>query len=77
MEDLFLRSTSAEALRAELHRSDLLREAATSRLVRAASADSSSNAATGPGFVNRVRTAVAGLARPAQADCRPTARTAP
>ena len=35
MDDLFLRSTSAEALRAELHRSDLLREAATSRLVRA------------------------------------------
>ena len=72
MEDLFLRSTSAEALRAELHRSDLLREAATSRLVRAASADSLSNVATGPGFVARVRTAVAGLARPAQAaqaDC--------
>ena len=69
MDHLFLRSTSAEALRAELHRSDLLREAATSRLVRAASAGSASNVAAGPGFVSRVRTAFAGLARPAQADC--------
>ena len=69
MEDLFLRSTSAEALRAELHRSDLLREAATSRLVSASSSRPTSNVATGPGLVSRVRTAFAGLARPAQANC--------
>ena len=66
MDHLFLRSTSAEALRAELHRSDLLREAATSRRVRAASAGPTSKLAAGPGFVSRVRTAFAGLgpARP-------------
>jgi len=69
MEDLFLRSTSAEALRAELHRSDLLREGAASRRIRAASAGPASNVAAGPGFVSRVRTAFAGLARPARADC--------
>ena len=69
MDHLILRSTSAEALRAELHRSDLLREAATSRRLRAASAGTTSNVAAGPGFVSRVRTAFAGLGRPAQADC--------
>jgi hypothetical protein len=69
MDHLILGSTSAEALRAELHRSDLLREAATSRLVRAASAGTTSSVATGPGFVGRVRTAFAGLGRPTQADC--------
>jgi hypothetical protein len=69
MEDLFLRSTSAEALRAELHRSDLLREAATSRLVRASSAGTTASVTAGPGWVSRVRTAIAGLGRPAQADC--------
>lgn len=69
MDHLMLRSTSAEALRAELHRSDLLREAATTRLVRTASAGMTSSVVTGPGFVGRVRTAFAGLGRPAQADC--------
>jgi hypothetical protein len=69
MDDLFLRSTSAEALHAELHRSDLLRVAASSRRVRAASAGATANVAAGPGFVSRVRAAFAGLARPAQADC--------
>jgi len=69
MDHLVLRSTSAEALRAELHRSDLMREAATSRLVRAASAGTTARVRTGPGWVSRVRTAYAGFARPAQADC--------
>ena len=69
MDHRILGSTSAVALRAELHRSDLLREAATSRLVRAASAGTTSSVATGPGFVGRVRTAFAGLGRPTQADC--------
>jgi hypothetical protein len=69
MDHLNLLSTSAEALRAELHRSDLLREAATARRFRAASAGTSSSVATRPGFVGRVRTAFAGLGRPAQVDC--------
>jgi hypothetical protein len=69
MDNLMLRSTSAEALRAELHRSDLLREAATTRLIRAASAGTNSSVASGPGFVGRARTALGGLGRPAQADC--------
>jgi len=69
MDNLILRSTSAEALHAELHRSDLLREGAASRRVRAASTGSTSNVAAGPGFVSRVRTAFSGLTRPAQADC--------
>ena len=69
MDHLILRSTSAEAIRAELHRSDLLREAATSRLVRAGSSGTTSSVPTGPGFVGRVRTAFAGLGRPAQVDC--------
>jgi hypothetical protein len=63
-----LQSTSAEALRAELHRAELLREAATSRLARAASAGTTSSPVTGPGFVRRVRTAFTGLDRPAQVD---------
>ncbi len=71
MEDLILRSTSAAALQAELRRSDLLREAAANRRFRAVSAGTHSNAATGPGFVGRFRTAFAGLGRPgsAQANC--------
>ena len=34
MENLFMRSISGEALRAELHRADLLAEAANSRRLR-------------------------------------------
>ena len=34
MDNLFIRSISGEALRAELHRSDLLAEAANNRLAR-------------------------------------------
>ena len=65
MDHLVLRSTSAEALQAELHRSDLLREAATSRLVRGASEGMTS----GPGWVGRLRTVVASVGRPAQPEC--------
>jgi hypothetical protein len=39
MERLILRSTSAEALRAELHRSQLLMEAASHRKARSAGPD--------------------------------------
>ena len=69
MDRLVLRSTSAEALQAELHRSDLLREAATSRRVGAASDGITSSVTTGPGWVGRLRTAFAGVGRPAAADC--------
>jgi hypothetical protein len=70
MDHMVLRSTSAEALQAELHRSDLLREAATSRLIRGAASDGpTSSVMTGPGWVSRLRTAVASLGRPAAADC--------
>ena len=69
MDNLFLRSTSAEALRAELHRADLLREAATARRLRATPVGTTSAVASGPGLVSRVRTALAGVGRPAQVDC--------
>ena len=69
MDKLFLRSTSEEALRAELHRADLLREAATTRWLRATTVAITADVASGPGFVGRVRTALAGVGRPAQVDC--------
>lgn len=63
MERLILRSTSAEALRAELHRSQLLREAASHRRARSAGADV---ATLVPGrhdtIIGRFRTALAGVA---------------
>ena len=69
MERLILRSTSVEALKAELHRADLLREAATGRRVRVEPTGTTQMVASGPGFVGRVRVAVAGFGRPARADC--------
>jgi hypothetical protein len=69
MDNLFLRSTSAEALRAELHHVDLLREAATTRWLRATTVGTTLDLACGPGLVSRVRTALAGVGRPAQVDC--------
>ena len=72
MDHLNLLSTSAEALGAEPHRSDLLGEAATAQRFRAASAGSSSSVATGPRFVGRV-----GRRSPAwPGPPGPTARTA-
>ena len=69
MDHLILRSTSAEALRAELHRADLLREAATTRWLGETPAGSTSDMTSGPGLVSRLRIALAGLGRPAQVDC--------
>ena len=56
MQTLISRSPNAEALRAELHRDELFREAAASRLARAASAEPASTAA-GPRFAGRIRAA--------------------
>jgi hypothetical protein len=69
MDRMITLGTSTEAIRAELHRSDLLREAAISRRFRVASDGMASKVVASPGFVRRVRTAFAGLGRPAQADC--------
>ena len=70
MYDLIARSPSAEALRAELHRHDLFREAAASRLARSATAGPTATT-TGPGIAGRVRAAFAGWGRPParQAEC--------
>ena len=69
MDRMITLGTSMEAIRAELHRSDLLREAAMSRRFRVASDGMTAHVAASPGFVSRVRTAFAGLRRPAQSDC--------
>jgi hypothetical protein len=61
MERLILRSTSAEALRAELHQSELLREAASSRRARGAHPDVAAPAATRrETIIGRLRAALAG-----------------
>jgi len=63
MERLIMRSTSAEALRAELHRSALLREAASHRQARGAGPDV---ATADPGrretIIGRFRATLAGAA---------------
>ena len=69
MDNLFIRSVSVEALRAELHRSDLLVEAANNRLARAASTRPASSGDAGTSTLGRMRNALADLGRPAQADC--------
>ena len=68
MNTLIVRSPNAEALRAELHREDLFREAAASRLARSATA--AADRAAGPGFGGRIRAALSSLGQPVQrADC--------
>jgi hypothetical protein len=71
MYDLIARSPSAEALRAELHRHDLFREAAASRLARSATAAGPIATTRGPGIAGRARAAFAGWGRPParQAEC--------
>ena len=72
MDNLFIRSVSAEALRAELNRHDLLREAANNRLASGASSRPTSRGAPG-----RIRSPACELPSPAWAGPpRPTARTA-
>ena len=69
MDNPFIRSISGEALRAELHRSDLLAEAVNNRLARAASTGPTSRGRPGTSAFVRMRSSLADLARPAQADC--------
>ena len=72
MERLILRSTSAEALRAELHQAELLREAASHRQARGAGPDV---APADPGhhetIMGRFRAALGGAAidRSRSAEC--------
>jgi hypothetical protein len=70
MHDLIARSPNAEALRAELRRDELFREAAVSRLVRAASLEgrSTTNSAES-GLISRIRTAIGSVGQPARPDC--------
>ena len=61
MERLILRSTSADALRAELHRSELLREAASTRQARGAGLDVTAVVPTRrEAIIGRFRAALAG-----------------
>ena len=69
MDNVFIRSVSGEALRAELHRSDLIAEAAHNRLARAASTRPPSSGRAGTSTLGRMRSALADLGRPAQANC--------
>ena len=69
MNQLIVRSTSAEALQAELHRSDLLTEVANSKRARAASSVATSHETAGSTFVRRIRAAFADVGRPAQVEC--------
>lgn len=68
MDTLISRSPSTEALRAELHRDDLFREAAASRLARSAAAAAAPT--TGPGLAGRIRAALTSWGQPVQqAEC--------
>ena len=70
MYDLIARSPNAEALRAELHRNDLFREAAASRLARSDAGAESMATTRGSSIAGRVRTAFAAWARPVrQTEC--------
>jgi hypothetical protein len=74
MDRLVAHSTSAEALLAELHRHDLLRQASQSRRAR----EGRPGRATGPvaggraAFVGRVRSALRELTRSSQIECSET-----
>jgi hypothetical protein len=63
MERLILRSTSSEALRAELHRSELLKEAVSHRQARGAGPDVATLVPGRHGtIIGRFRAALAGAA---------------
>ena len=69
MQTLIARSPNAEALRAELHRDDLFREAASSRLARSANTPGAGEA-SGHGFATRIRAAIGSWGRPVRhAEC--------
>jgi hypothetical protein len=54
---------------AELHREELLREAATRRRARPTSYPDATTHATGSGLIDRLRSVLGPVGRPAQADC--------
>ena len=65
MQTLIARSPNGDALRAELHRDELLREAAASRIARSAA-----QTTAGPGFAARIRAAFGSWGEPVQqAEC--------
>lgn len=67
MQTLITRSPNAEALRAELHRDELFREAAASRLARSATEP---DAAASSGLAGRIRAAFGSWGRPVrQTEC--------
>jgi hypothetical protein len=63
-----IRSTSVEALNAEIHRSDLIAEAAAHRRARAALASGGSTSSA-PGLLQRLRLTASGLGRTRPVDC--------
>ena len=54
---------------AELHQEELLREAAARRRARPASYPNATTNTTGSGLIDRLRSALAPVSRPAQSDC--------
>ena len=54
---------------AELHREELLREAAARRRARPASDPDTTNTVSGSGLIDRLRSVLGPVGRPAQPDC--------
>ena len=69
MDTLTTRSPNSEALWAELHRQDLLNEAAASRRARPALSRDRARASEASGLIHRVRSAFGSVGRQAQPDC--------
>ena len=69
MYDPTIRSPNFDALRAELHHDELLRQAAANRLAQIAASTGPAAHHAGPGFARRIRLALAAIGRPAQPDC--------
>ena len=70
MDTLTTSSPNSEALWAELHRQELLREAAASRRARAASSpDDATTTAVESGLIGRIRSVFGLVGRAAQPDC--------
>ena len=70
MDTLTTSSPNSEALWAELHRQELLREAAASRRARQASSrDDTSTKAVESGLIDRIRSVFGLVGRPAQPEC--------
>jgi hypothetical protein len=63
------RSTNHEALQAELHREELIREAALTRLARGDHAQDVVIRSTEPSLVRRIRSALGAIGRPVRTEC--------